>query len=137
MSSRLLVISLLALVAVTAEARAQDDRPSVTIAIQRIAPGQHLAFLEYMAAQEAAAVEAGAPASQWYVHQDGDAWDYIVIAPEISDEVQDRVDAALEQRGLKTGFQGGLEFRRYIAHHTDTQAWGPTTVQEVLAAAKE
>jgi len=137
MSRSLFAVTLLSLVAMTTEARAQADRPSVTIGIHRIAPGQHLPFLEWMAAQEAAATEAGAPASQWYVHQDGDAWDYLVIAPEISDEMQDRIDEIAEQRGLKTGFQGGLEFRRYIAHHTDTQAWGPTTAQEVLAAAKE
>jgi hypothetical protein len=137
MSRSLFAIALLALVAVTTEARAQDDRPSVTIGIHRVAPGQHVAFLEWMAAQEAVAREAGAPASQLYVHQEGDAWDYIIIAPEVSDEMSDRIDEVARQRGLKTGFQGGLEFRRYIAHHTDTEAWGPTTAQEVLAAAKE
>lgn len=139
MSRWILVAAALVLITAftTTEARAQANRPTAIVSIYRIAPGQHLAFLEWVAAQDAAAREAGAPASTWYVHQDGDSWDYVGISAQNTPEVERKIDEVSRQRGLKTGFQSGLEFRRYVAYHTDTIAWGPTTIGEILAAAKQ
>ena len=117
-------------------ALAQDDEAVSIVSLHRIAPGQHLAFLEWMAAQEAAAAQAGVPASQWYVHQNGDHWDFLVIAPETTDEQDDAVDAALQAQGRPTGPAAALEFRRYVAWHTDTFAAGPMTAAELLAGAR-
>ncbi len=131
-------LAFLALVGLTAtEARAQSSPPTATVTIYRIAPGQHLAFLEWVAAQEAVSREAGAPASTWYVHIDGDAWDYIGITPETTPEMDAKVEALMKQKGMKTGMQAGLEFRRYVAWHTDTTAAGPISIQDILAAAKQ
>ncbi|MFN2420669.1 MAG: hypothetical protein ABR527_04740 [Gemmatimonadota bacterium] len=124
-------------VAVETRAQATTEPPTATVSIYRVAPGQHLAFLEWIAGQEAVAREAGAPATTWYVHQDGDSWDFLGIAPETSDEIEARIEELQRQRGGKYGFQAGLEFRRHISYHTDTIAWGPTTIDEILAAARE
>jgi len=115
-------------------APAQEDEGVSIVSLYRVAPGQHIAFLEWMAANEAAASQAGVPASQWYAHMNGDAWDYLVIAPETTDEQDAAVDAALQAQGRPTGPAGGIEFRRYMAWHTDTFVAGPMTAAELLAA---
>ena len=115
-------------------AHAQDDEAVSIVSLYRVAPGQHVAFLEWMAGNEAAASQAGVPASQWYAHMNGDAWDYLVIAPETTDEQDAAVDAALQAQGRPTGPAGGIEFRRYMAWHTDTFVAGPMTAAELLAA---
>ncbi len=112
---------------------AQDGEPVSIVSLYRVAPGQHIAFLEWMAAQEAAATQAGVPASQWYAHMNGDAWDYLVIGPETTDEQDAAVDAALQAQGRPTGPAGGIEFRKYVAWHTDTFVGGPMTAAELLA----
>jgi hypothetical protein len=115
-------------------APAQEDEGVSIVSLYRVAPGQHIAFLEWMTANEAAASQAGVPASQWYAHMNGDAWDYLVIAPETTDEQDAAVDAALQAQGRPTGPAGGIEFRRYMAWHTDTFVAGPMTAAELLAA---
>jgi hypothetical protein len=114
-------------------APAQDDEAVSIVSLYRVAPGQHMAFLEWMAANEAAAAQAGVAASQWYAHMNGDAWDYLMIAPETTDEQDAAVDAALQAQGRPTGPAGGIEFRRYMAWHTDTFVAGPMTAAELLA----
>ena len=119
-----------------ATAQEAEEPPVSVVSIYRIAPGQHLAFLEWMASQQAAAQEAGAPATQWYAHMNGDAWDFLTIAPETTDEQDEAIDAALEARGLPTGAQAAIQFRQYIAWHTDTFAAGPMSVTELLNGAR-
>ena len=135
-AGRLLAVLCLALLcAFAAWAQMATDKKepgTATVSIYRVAPGKHLDFMKWMAAREAAAKEAGAPAVQWYVHMDGDSWDYLAIAPASTDAMDDKVDAILKSRGLATGFKGGLEFRTLIASHTDTKAAGPVTAAEVV-----
>ena len=107
-----------------------------TVSIYRIAPGKHLEFLRWQAAREAAAAEAGVGATQWYVHMDGDAWDFVGISPESTDEQDDKMDKILAGKNLTTGFKAGLEFRTMVAWHTDTFASGPTTAAALLDMAK-
>jgi hypothetical protein len=133
---RLLAVVCLALLctfAAWAQMATERKQPgTATVSIYRVAPGKHLDFMKWMAAREAAAKEAGAPAVQWYAHMDGDSWDYLAIAPESTDAMDDKVDAILQSRGLATGFKAGLEFRTLIASHTDTNAAGPVTAAEVV-----
>lgn len=117
-------------------ALAQDDEAVSIVSLYRVAPGQHIAFLEWMAAGEAAAAQAGVPASRWYAHMNGDAWDYLMIAPETTDEQDAAVDAALQAQGLPTGPAGGIEFRKYMAWHTDTYVAGPMSAAELLATVR-
>ncbi|MGH7570352.1 MAG: hypothetical protein ACREMK_00725 [Gemmatimonadota bacterium] len=132
-----LLIALLQLTAVGPASAQQADEPPVNIvSIYRIAPGQHAAFVEWMANQQAASEEAGGPASQWYVHMNGDSWDFLIITPETTEEQDQAIDAALEARGLATGARAAMEIRQYVASHTDTFTAGPMSASEVLEAVR-
>jgi hypothetical protein len=118
-----------------AMAQSRSTMPKAIVSIYRIAPGQHLAFLKWMAARDAADHDAGAPATQWYAHLNGDSWDYVAIAPDLDDATQDKVDAAEAKHGLTTGMRASLEFRQFVASHTDTFATGPYSAQQMVDAA--
>lgn len=109
--------------------------PRARIALYRAAPGQQVALLKYFAAQDRAAQAAGVPTGQLYAHTDGDSWDYLAIDPVTTDAQDDAVDAAAKKMGIPTGPAAALEFRKYIAVHTDTFAIGPTTPAQYLAMA--
>lgn len=113
----------------------QTPEKKAMVAIYHIAPGKHLDFLKWMAAQEAAAQEAKVPATQWYAHENGDSWDFVSIAPDLSEEQSAKVDAAAKAKGLKTGFAAALEFRQFVSSHSDTTARGPYTAAELVAMA--
>ena len=97
---RLLVLCLVFLAVWSSRANAQAEPETYIVSMYRVAPGQHVAFLQWMANQEAAAAEAGAPTGQWYVHQNGDHWDFLQIAPDLTDEQDDAIDVAAAARGL-------------------------------------
>ncbi|MGZ5426432.1 MAG: hypothetical protein ACXWE1_04430 [Thermoanaerobaculia bacterium] len=94
-----------------------------------------------MAKQEAVAKEAGGPATQWYVHQDGASWDFVAITPQLEGakqaEIEKKTEAIAKQKGLATGLKASFEFRQYIGTHTDTFAHGPMTADEILKAAEK
>ena len=106
------------------------------IRIYRIAPGKQLDFLKWMAENDAIAKEAGVPATQLYSHTDGDSWDYLDIAPDLTEAQQAKVDDVTKKHGRKTGFASSLEFRTFVASHTDTKVLGPMTAADLVAAAK-
>ncbi|HEV8239176.1 MAG TPA: hypothetical protein VGS57_07410 [Thermoanaerobaculia bacterium] len=116
---------------------AANEPPHVIVSLYRVAPGKHLDFLKWMAANEAIDKEAGVPSPQIYVHTNGDAWDYMIVAPDLSDAQQAKQDAAAKAHGRKIGFGASLEFRTYMAWHTDTFANGPTSATELVAQANE
>lgn len=131
----LLVPFLLLATALPAMAQSRTSQPTALVSLYRVAPGQHLAFLKWMAAREAADREAGIPTTQWYAHLNGDSWDYIAIAPDLDQAMQDKADAAEAKRGLTTGMRASLEFRQMISTHTDTFVAGPYTAQQLVDAA--
>jgi len=109
--------------------------PQAIVSLYRVAPGQHLAFLKWMAAQEEISKAAGVAASKWYAHTDGDQWDYMVVSP-ITTPAQDaKIEELSKSRGAPSGLRGSLEFRKYMAWHTDTYVAGPMTVAELVSAA--
>ena len=111
------------------------EPPKARVALYRAAPGQQVALLKWLAAQDQAAQAAGVPAGQFYAHTDGDSWDYLAIDP-VTTPAQDKaIEAAQKKMGLGTGPAQSLEFRKYIAVHTDTFAIGPTTPAQYLAMA--
>ena len=134
---RLLAVSF-ALLAVWAPRANAQDTDTYIISTYRVAPGQHIAFLEWMAGQEAASRDAGLPVGVWYVHQNGASWDFLTIAPDVdlTDEQVAAGDAAAQARGLAIGAAAGIQLRQYVAEHTDTFAGGPMTATELLAAAR-
>lgn len=131
----LVLLLLAAAIALPAAAQSRATMPKAVVSLYRVAPGQHLAFLKWQAAREAADRDAGAPATQWYAHLNGDSWDYVAIAPDLDDATQDKVDAAQAKRGLTTGMRASLELRHYMASHTDTIAAGPFSAQQLVDAA--
>ena len=135
-SLRFLAVLVLFVLAAPSLALAQEDQTSI-ISLYRVAPGHHMAFMQWMADQEAASADAGVPAGQWYVHLNGDSWDFLFIGPELTDEQSAAVDAAAAARGLKTGPAASIELREHMAWHTDTYVAGPMTAAELLAGAQE
>lgn len=111
------------------------------ISIFRVAPGKHLDFLKWQAARAAIATEAGAAATQWYVHQNGDSWDFVSVgevpSPEQEAAQDEKIETLTKERGLTTGMAAALEFRQFVAFHTDTDAGGPFTAQELVEQASE
>jgi hypothetical protein len=123
-------------------ARAQTGKqemkpPTARVALYRIAPGKQLEFLKWVAENEAIDKEAGVPISQIYAHTNGDSWDYMQIAPDLTDAQQAKVDEVARKHGRKTGFAANLEFRTMVAWHTDTMTIGPTTAANLVAAASK
>jgi len=101
--------------------------------LYRAAPGQQVALLKWMAAQDRVSAAAGVGASQVYVHTSGDSWDYLVINPVTTTAQDDAIEAAAKKQGLASGPAASIEFRTMIASHTDTYADGPMTAAQILA----
>lgn len=112
-----------------------SEPPRARIALYRAAPGQQVALLKWFAQQDRIAQAAGVPTGQLYAHTDGDSWDYLAIDPVTTDAQDKALDAAAKKMGLPAGPAASLEFRKYIATHTDTFAIGPTTAAQYLALA--
>lgn len=116
----------------SALAQTPAEPAGATVTLYRAAPGNQVMLLQWLANQERAGAAAGVPASQLYVHQNGDAWDYLLIAPELSDAQDDAVEAAAKRLGIPTGPGVGIELRKHVAWHTDTLAAGPSSVADYL-----
>ena len=116
-------------------AQAGSPPPKARIALYRAAPGQQVALLRWLAQQDRVAQSVGLPAGQLYAHTDGDSWDYLAIDPVTTPAQDAAVDAAAKKMGLPAGPAANLEFRKYIAVHTDTFAIGPVTPAQYLAMA--
>jgi len=108
------------------------DAGTVIVSIYYVAPGMHVDFLKWAAGQDVLAKEAGIGASQWYAHQDGDAWDYIAVGPTTTPEQDKKLDEVAKKHGQKTGMAAGLVLRQYISRHTDTYAYGPVSATDLL-----
>jgi hypothetical protein len=117
-------------------AKSEAKKPSrAIVSLYRVAPGKQLDFLKWMAENDAIDKEAGVPASYFYVHTDGDSWDYMGIAPVLTEEQQAKVDEIDRKHGRKVGFQAGLQFRTLVASHTDTFTIGPVSAAELVMEA--
>ena len=108
------------------------DAGTVIVSIYYVAPGKQVDFLKWAAEQDGFAKEAGVPASQWYAHQDGDAWDYVAISTATTPEQDKKVDEVMKKHGKKTGMAAGIVLRQYISRHTDTYAYGPVNAADLL-----
>jgi len=121
-----------------AAAPAAPAPQKMLVEIYRIAPGQHLAFLQAIASYDEANRMAGLPPRQLYVHRDGASWDFMLIQPaEIPDDKSEALGAAWEKLGLPSGADFFLSFREFIASHEDTFVTGPTSAADYLATRKK
>ena len=108
------------------------EPPRARIALYRAAPGQQVALLKWLAQQDRVAQSVGIAGSKLYAHTDGDSWDYLAIDPVTTKEQDDALDAAAKKMGIAAGPASSIEFRKYIAVHTDTFAIGPVTPAQYL-----
>jgi hypothetical protein len=118
-----------------AQAADAGEPGKVIVSLYHAAPGKQLDLLKWLAARDAVDKEAGVAATQLYAHTDGDSWDYMVVAPQLTDAEGAKVDELAKKKGLKVGVQAGLEFRSMVITHTDTYARGPTTATDLVKAA--
>ena len=117
---------------------AQNAPQKLLVEIYRIAPGQHLPFLEAIAKYDQANKMAGLPARQLYVHRDGASWDFMIIQPaDIPDDKSKALGEAWDKLGLPSGADFFIEFRKFLASHEDTFVTGPTTAADYLATRKK
>ena len=105
------------------------------VSIYHVAPGQHINFLKWQAAREAVNQSLGFPPASWYAHLDGDSWDYIAVAPKLTEEQETQLEREAGNRGLTTGFAAGIELRHFMLSHTDTIAVGPISARGGLGQA--
>jgi hypothetical protein len=112
--------------------------PRMLVEIYRIAPGQHAAFLAAIARYDEANRMAGLPPRQLYVHSDGADWDFMLIQPAATPpDKAAALEAAWQKLGLPSGADFFIEFRTYVAEHSDTFVSGPTTAADYLATRKK
>jgi hypothetical protein len=131
----ILAILVLAVVVPLLQAQMNSNQPPrALVGMYQVAPGKHLEFLKWQAANEAVNKEAGVPATQWYAHTDGASWDYISIGPVLTDEQQNKVDEISKKNGALTGFKASLKFREFISSHTDTFVIGPVSAADLVQA---
>lgn len=123
----------LAAPAVLAQSGMETKEPRAMVSLYHVAPGQHVAFLKWMAARDAVDQQLGLPRAQWYAHLNGDVWDYMAVGPVLTDAQQKQEDDAAKAKGLTIGPKASIEFRQYIASHTDTLTAGPMTVSELVS----
>ena len=116
--------------------QAADETPTAVVVLYRIAPGKHLDFLRWQAARDAIDKEVGIAPTMFYAHRQGDSWDYVSIGPVTTPEQDAKADAAAAKQGLATGFKASLEFRTFVAMHSDTMAEGPETASQLVEKAK-
>ena len=106
------------------------------ISIYKVSPGKHVEFIRWMAAQEAAAREAGGMPAHWFMHTDGADWDFVVInhlgSEKEEAERSAKIADAMTKKGRPTGMAASLEFRQMIGSHTDTFSVGPYTAEDLL-----
>ncbi|MGH8187057.1 MAG: hypothetical protein ACREUC_10870 [Steroidobacteraceae bacterium] len=132
MKQLLVRLAAIGLLALGADATSAAE-PRSLVEIYRIAPGQHAAFVRFIALCDEANREAGLPPRQLYVHQDGGGWDFIVIQPaSVTDEQGRALDAAFKKLGIPQGGKFFVKIREFITEHSDTFATGPTTAADWL-----
>ncbi len=118
--------------AALSQSNTSGKEPRAMVSLYHVAPGKHMAFLKWMASRDAVDQQQGLPRAQWYAHLDGDSWDYVAISPVLTDAQQKKEDDATRAKGLAIGPKASIEFREFIASHTDTMTAGPMTVSEML-----
>lgn len=127
-------------------AGAQSDQPEAEsapparklIEIYRIAPGKHEEFLRFIAYLDDINVKAGLPPRDLYVHNDGAAWDFIIIQP--ASTPADKAEAlsrAWDEAGAPSGANFFLKIREFIVEHSDTFATGPTSARDYLSGVSD
>jgi len=123
-------IILLLVSAVLSAAPALADSKDMVIEIYRIAPGKHAEFVRQIALFDQANAEAGLPPRQFFVHQGGASWDFLILQPaHHTDEESAKLDAAFKKLGIPQGAKFFVSFRELLLEHTDTNVEATTAAE--------
>ncbi len=140
MRSLILFAVLLAPAIAGVPAALKDDRsawPEAQFEIFKMAPGRQESFIRKLAQWDQVSAAGDQPATQMFVHEDGDDWDVLLLKPfprvPITPAQQAAMDAKAEELHLKTGPAFFLEIRENIASHTETKTYGPISADQWLA----
>lgn len=115
---------------ITAGVPAWSDSKDMVVEIYRVAPGKHEEFVRQIALFDRANAEAGLPPRQFFVHQGGDSWDFLILQPaNHTDEESAKLDAAFRKLGIPQGAKFFVTFRQLIAEHTDTNVEATTAAE--------
>lgn len=124
-------------VTVTAVPAMADDGkpwPEAQFEVFRMAPGKQENFIRKLAQWDVVSQAGGQPATQMFIHEDGEDWDVLLFKPypktPITPAQQAAMDARAEELHLKTGVAFWLEIRQNMATHTETKAQGPITAAQ-------
>ncbi|MBO9714594.1 hypothetical protein [Sphingomonas sp.] len=121
----------------TPVAPADEPFPEAMFEVFRLAPGRQEAFLRKLAAWDVVSQAGGQPATQLFVHEDGEGWDVLLFKPyprmPVTPAQQATMDRKAEELHLKTGPAFWLEVRQNVAEHSETRAQGPITAAQWLA----
>jgi hypothetical protein len=140
MKSSILFGALLTAAMVYAAPAVRDDGkpwPEAQFEIFRMAPGKQEAFIRKLAQWDLVSAAGGQPATQMFIHEDGEDWDVLLFKPfpkiPITAAQQATMDAKAEELHLKTGVAFFLEMRENVASHTETRTQGPLSAAQWLA----
>ena len=115
---------------VLATGPALGDSKDMVIEIYRVAPGKHEEFVRQIALFDQANAEAGLPPRQFFVHQGGASWDFVILQPaHHTDEESEKLDAAFKKLGLPQGAKFFVTFRQLLLEHTDTNVEATTAAE--------
>jgi hypothetical protein len=133
--TRFIAATFIALVCATPQLLAQEAAPAepgeLIVSLYRVAPGQHKEFIQWMGRLDMMSQEVGIPATKVFVHDEGDAWDYLFIRAVPTPEQEAKLEELSKQRGLHSGIEQHFQVRKYLLHHTDTYVWGPMGLAEL------
>jgi hypothetical protein len=140
MKTLMLLGALFAAAAVSAAPAVADDGkpwPQAVFEVFKMAPGKQEAFIRKLAQWDQVSAAGGQPATQMFIHEDGEEWDVLLFKPfpkvPITAAQQAAMDAKADELHLKTGQAFFLEMRQNVASHTETKAQGPVSAAQWLA----
>jgi hypothetical protein len=111
--------------------------PEAQFEVFKMAPGRQESFIRKLAQWDQVSAAGGQPATQMFIHEDGDDWDVLFFKPfpkvPITPAQQSAMDAKAEELHLATGPAFFLEIRENIASHTETKSYGPLSAAQWLA----
>ena len=137
-ATTILSLALAAPATAQAPAAAAPGPQKMLVEIYRIAPGQHEAFMRFIALFDEANRRAGLPPRQLYVHRDGEGWDFMLIQPaDIPTDKEDALAQAYKDLNTPRGNDFFVSIRRFIAEHSDNFVTGPTTAADWLKGLDE
>lgn len=113
-----------------------DPWPEAWFEIFRLEPGQHEAFVRFIAVYDEVSAAAGLPPTRLYFHENGDEWDVLILKVVGEHEATPEMEAVMAEKAKELGLPSGpayfIESRKHFSTHADTKATGPISAAQWL-----